>query len=105
MVQQQKVVKTDGLHELLRGAIVTMQKVYTCNICGVDRKDANHWFVVSTSLLDRFVEQRTEQPTQSTPRCGGEMREDDESQIFLKNLDTNRRYGGGRTFSVNHGGM
>jgi len=27
-----------------------MQKVYTCNICGVDHKDANHWFVASTSL-------------------------------------------------------
>lgn len=84
---------------------MTMQKVYTCSICGVDQKDANHWFVVSTSLSDRFVEQRTKQPTQSTPRCGGEMREDDESQIFLENLDTDRRFGGGRTFSVNHGRM
>jgi hypothetical protein len=105
MVQQQKVVKTDGLHKLLRGAVVTMQKVYTCNICGVDRKDVNHWFVVGTSLPGRFVEQRTKQPTQSTPRYGGEMREDDESQIFLENLDTDRRFGGGRTFSVNHGRM
>jgi hypothetical protein len=33
------------------------------------------------------------------------MREDDESQIFLENLDTDRRFGGGRTFSVNHGRM
>jgi len=105
MVQQQKVVETDGLHELLRGAVVTMQKVYTCNICGTDRKNANHWFVVGTSLPERFMAQNAEQPTQSTSRCGGEMREDNESQILPEDFNSNRRHGSGSTFSVNHGGM
>jgi hypothetical protein len=39
------------------------------------------------------------------PRCGGEMREDNESQIIPEDFNSNRHHGSGSTFSVNHGGM
>jgi hypothetical protein len=30
---------------------MTLKKVYECYVCGTERKDANHWFVVEPSRV------------------------------------------------------
>lgn len=30
---------------------MTVRRVYACNVCGVERKEANHWFVARFSVL------------------------------------------------------